>query len=75
MTTMFDTDTDTDTDTYTVVRHYYRGTRRTLKTGLTLKEAKDYCNDPETSSATATSKRNVAHTAKHGPWFDAFVRE
>lgn len=41
---------------YKIVRFYYNGApRRTIKTGLTLEQAQARCNNPETSSKTATS--------------------
>lgn len=41
------------------------------KRGLTLEQAREHCNDPETSSSTAKSATAKARTRKHGPWFDA----
>ncbi len=62
--------------TYEVVRRYRdSGTRLTIKRGLTLEEAQEHCQDPETSSSTATSKAAIAHTREFGPWFDGYDKE
>jgi hypothetical protein len=34
---------------YKIVRMYFKGGRRTIKSGLTLEEAQAHCKDPETS--------------------------
>jgi hypothetical protein len=47
----------------------------TVKTGLTLEEAKLRCIDPETSSRTAQSDWAKEHTAKYGPWFEGWTEE
>ena len=66
---------DPDT-TYEIVRHYKDGhPRKTLETGLTLKEAQEHCKDPETSSKTCESPKNVKHTEKFGEWFDGYEKE
>jgi hypothetical protein len=62
--------------TYKVVRHY-RDTdeQRVLFTGWTLKQAAQYCSDPETSSKTCKQAHNVRHTLLKGPWFDLYTEE
>jgi hypothetical protein len=62
--------------TYKVVR-YYREDRpaETIKTGLTLEEAKAHCKDPETSSSTAKSQVALAATRVLGEWFDGWTEE
>ena len=57
---------------YKIVRMYFKGDRRTIKTGLTLAEAQAHCRDPETSSKTATSREARKRTRQHGPWFDGY---
>ena len=47
----------------------------TIFTGLTIEEAKEHCNDPETSSATCTNETGLARTETHGAWFDGYDRE
>jgi hypothetical protein len=45
-----------DDTTYKIVRGYYKSySRRTIKRGLSLEQARAHCSDPETSSRTATS--------------------
>lgn len=61
--------------TYKIVRGYFRGGRRTIKTGLTLEEAQAHCSNPETSSRTATSAAARRRTAERGPWFDGYTEE
>jgi len=57
---------------YRIVRHYFHGGKRTIATGLTLRQAQEHCKDPETSSSTATSSAARARTRKLGPWFDGY---
>lgn len=66
---------------YRIKRFYEDGRRpRIIRKGLTLEEAKKHCNDPETSSETASAPRGCAgneakikqwhERKKH--WFDGF---
>ena len=57
---------------YKIVRHYFKGGRRTIATRLTLAEAQAHCHNPETSSKTATSYIAKRRTRKMGPWFDGY---
>ena len=57
---------------YKIVRHFFRGAKRTIKTELTLEKAQKHCSDPETSSSTCRSLRMVRYTKTHGPWFDGY---
>lgn len=60
---------------YKIVRMFQRGwnpKRRTIKTGLTLEQAQAHCQNPETSSSTATSAKARRYTELHGPWFDGY---
>ena len=68
---------DHDTTPSYRIRRFYQGDKptETIKTGLTQAEAQAWCNDPETSSATATSAEAQERTAKHGPWFDGWEAE
>lgn len=66
----------TTDSTYSVIRYYKDGHKsKVVETGLTRKEAQEHCNDPETSSRTATSKEAEEHTAKYGEWFDGFIED
>jgi hypothetical protein len=68
--------TDDDT-TYCIVRFYQdmNRERRIVQTGLTLEEAQDHCNDPETSASTCSTYDGLAHTRKYGLWFDGYTEE
>lgn len=57
---------------YKIVRMYFRGGKRTIKSGLTLEEAQAHCRNPETSSRTATGTAARRRTAARGPWFDGY---
>jgi len=59
--------------TYRIRRFYRDDPERNgivTQTGLTLEEAQDWCNNPETSSSTATDP-----DLSHGPWFDGYDEE
>jgi len=63
---------------YKIRRTYFNFERfptRTIKSGLTLEEAKAHCSDPETSSRTCTKAEGKRRTKERGMWFDAFERE
>lgn len=63
-------------ETYKIVRHYFRNCRkRTIQTGLTLKEAQKWCSDPETSSRTAMGAAAKRVTKRNGEWFDGYTKE
>ena len=55
--------------TYKIVRLKLTGRARVIKRGLTLKEAREWCKNPETSGRTCSDKSNRGH------WFDAYVKE
>ena len=60
---------DSEGRVYRIIRFRFNGRPRTLRTGLTLSEAQAHCNDPETSSSTASpaTLRRV-----RGTWFDGY---
>lgn len=70
-------------ESYKIIKFYEDGRRRVIRRGLDLKQAKAICNDPETSSFSASKPRGCAndeaqiarwHTSqKH--WFYGFDRE
>jgi hypothetical protein len=62
---------------YKIVRNYFNAgiRKRTIKTGLTLEQAKAHCTDPETSSSTCTNAVGKARTRSVGRWFDSFTHE
>ncbi len=55
--------------TYRIVRKFFKGESREMKTGLTLEEAVEHCEDPETSSSTCTNN------TEGGDWFDCYYEE
>lgn len=73
-----DCDPDGACLTYKVVRFYFSDpdlNRTVTQTGLTLEEAQDHCNDPESSSSSCTTPEGTQRTADHGPWFDGYEEE
>lgn len=85
----FDSDSDEDDEedddpeaygpeaTYSIIRFYRSDEydREIVATGLTYAQAREHCNDPETSSSSATGAEAVARTMARGPWFEAHERE
>lgn len=63
--------------TYKIVRFYQNPDTpsEVITTGLTLEQAQEHCNDPETSSRTATGEHAVARTKQYGSWFDGYEEE
>lgn len=59
--------------TYKIIRFFADGRdRKTIKRGLTLDEAQRWCNDPQTSSQTATKSRRKKYNTE---WFDGYMVE
>ncbi len=55
---------------YKVIRFFADDRPREVKsTGLTLEDAQEHCQDPETSSRTTTSDETP------GDWFDGYEEE
>ena len=64
--------------TYKIIRFYRDDDFRngtTVKKGLTLEQAQAHCQDPETSSSTASGAEALKHTDLYGPWFDGYKEE
>lgn len=63
--------------TYRIVRFYKDPDipREVVARGLTLEQAQAHCNDPETSSSTATGEHAKERTARKGAWFDGYEDE
>lgn len=62
--------------TYRIVRHYQGNhDSEVIVRGLTLEQAQDHCNDPETSSSTATGAAALERTERMGAWFDGYTEE
>lgn len=63
---------------YKIVRMYFKTgfkVRRVVARGLTLAQAQKHCNDPETSSSTATGAKARRVTRAHGAWFDGYEED
>ena len=60
------------TKQYKIIRMFFNGGQRTIKKGLTLEQAQEWCSNPETSSSTCTSTEKKRYTEKHGAWFDGY---
>jgi hypothetical protein len=59
---------------YRIVRMFRdSGRNYTIARNLTLKEAQEHCNNPNSSSSTCTGKTGKARTRKCGPWFDGYT--
>ena len=63
--------------TYKITRFYQDPDKASevVARGLTEEQALAHCNDPETSSSTATTSEAQARTKAHGEWFDGFDEE
>jgi hypothetical protein len=59
--------------TYEIRRFFFRKEYEVIKEGLTLEEAQEHCNDPETSWQIATSPEAQKRTKEFGPWFDGYT--
>ncbi len=60
---------------FKIVRHYFNGGKVVIETGLSLEDAQEHCDDPETSSRTCTEEAGLATTRERGPWFDSYTQE
>lgn len=52
-------------DRYKIIRFYEDGRKRTINTGLTLKEAQEHCQNPSTRGRTRSGVR----------WFDGYTKQ
>ena len=59
--------------TYQIIRFFQEEDNEVIDTGLTLEQAQKHCNDPETSSSTATSADAEIITETWGAWFDGYT--
>lgn len=66
---------------YKIVRFYEADRKpRVMRRNLTLEEAREHCNDPETSSISASKPKGCAHDErkierwhdKQKHWFDGY---
>jgi hypothetical protein len=63
--------------TYKIVRLYQRDPlkRQVIMHNVTLTQAREHCNDPDTSWNTCTHPEGKRRTRECGPWFDAYFKE
>ena len=54
---------------YKIIRQRFDGNHTTIKKGLTLEEAQEHCQNPETSGETCSDMK------KRGMWFDSYTEE
>lgn len=59
-------------ETYKIIRFYFSGSNKVIKRGLTFEDAKDHCNDIETSSNTCSIETKIKYP---GIWFDGYEKE
>ena len=59
---------------YQIVRFYQDPAKLTEIVGVvqTLEKAQGHCNDPQTSSQTATDPEALERTREFGEWFDGY---
>jgi hypothetical protein len=62
-------------ETYMIFRSFFDGDKEVIETDLTLEEAREHCQDPDTSSRTCTDPELVAMTEERGDWFDGYEEE
>lgn len=65
----------TEIKTYRVVRFFEQGGRETVASGLTLDEAREHCDNSETSAGTAMGLEARRLTEECGLWFDGYEEE
>ena len=63
--------------TYKIQRLFFEdsSSRRTIKSNLSLAQAQEHCQDPETSSSTCTNSEGKRRTRERGQWFDSYTEE
>ncbi len=59
-------------ESYKIIRHHFQSENEVTQTGLTLEEAQEHCNDPETSSRTCSEATTATDP---GQWFDGYTEE
>lgn len=63
-------------DSYKIVRKFKESGRSyTIDRNMDLDDAKAWCNSPDSSSSTCTTKAGIRRTATKGPWFDMFYKQ
>lgn len=59
---------------YKIIRGFFDGERQVIARGLSLKEAREHCQDPETSSRTC-SPETAEKVGIGRIWFDGYDEE
>jgi hypothetical protein len=68
---------ETDGSVY-MIRRFFQDRNiptEVIARGLTLREAQEHCQNPETSSSTCTTIEGRRRTEERGPWFDGYAEE
>lgn len=65
---------DVEEETVEIVRFYANGHPTEVIDECTLAEAKEHCENPETSWKTCTTRDGLRRTELKGPWFDGWRR-
>jgi len=60
---------------YKIIEFRFGGDNKTIETGLTLEEAQEHCQDPETSSKTCEAPHRKQKTRTIGEWFHGYSEE
>lgn len=62
---------------YKIIRFYANPKidNEVIATGLSLEEAQEHCNDPETSSRECEGLEGVLRTSRYGAWFEGYTEE
>lgn len=58
---------------YRIIEFRIDGDNKTIETGLSLEEAQEHCQDPETSSSTCTAPHRKQKTKDIGKWFHGYT--
>ena len=61
--------------TYKIIRKFLNADSEIIDEGLTLEEAREHCNNKETSYKTCKSRQGIKRTKDFGPWFDIYTEE
>ena len=59
-------------EAYKIIRFFEHGRSRTIKRGLSLEAAREWCRRPDTSSSTCTPVRAREVSRGRGRWFDGY---
>ena len=60
---------------YNIIEFRQDGDNKIVERGLTLEEAQEHCQDPETSSKTCEAPQRKQKARTLGEWFHGYVKE